>query len=334
MSTAATSTHGASTNFAAESKSLLLLLPPISVLVLAGIVFELVAFDLYQLRLKIPPFFPDSAAMNTALILRESQARYVWCAGLLLNVMADLAVITICIRILLRPMSRRGRQLYTGLCALFCLGSLGNLAASMGSDSAFSAIFYFTYDNLEASGRFEQVHLGAIRWSLVSLNAMSAVAPIIAMFAACRTMVSRAATAEDGLHRMAEQMRRMKELLNLGSALLVLGIVHMNAWLRWPAALVADPGIASDINGLSLSVSLFWGAAFTLMIIAFYLPAALLLRQRASALLAETGSPDSVMTWLKDHGLSLSPAEQMPQLAAMLAPLLAGPVGSALGNLG
>ena len=130
-------------------------------------------------------------------------------------------------------------------------------------------------------------------------------------------------------------MERLKSLLNGGSALLVVGVLHMHVWLRWPAALVHDPRVGAEILGFSSAVSIFWGVAFSLLIMAFYLPVAALITDRASAILAqspeEAGGKDA-KEWLQEQGLSMTPTRQLPQIAAMLAPLLAGPLGRVLGD--
>jgi hypothetical protein len=125
----------------------------------------------------------------------------------------------------------------------------------------------------------------------------------------------------------------LKEVLTAVSAILVSGILHMGAWLRWPAALVADKAGQEAVLGAALAITLFWGVTFTLMLVATYLPAALLLARRAEALLLDRSpaatepEPDQ---WLKDHGLFLSLQDHFPQFGLILAPLLASPLSSLL----
>ena len=107
----------------------------------------------------------------------------------------------------------------------------------------------------------------------------------------------------------------------------------MGAWLRWPAALIADKDAHEAVLGTALAITLFWGVTFTLMLVSTYLPAALLLAKRAQALLQESPSNQSEpepAQWLKDHGLFLSLQDHFPQFGRMLAPLLASPLSSLL----
>jgi hypothetical protein len=117
--------------------------------------------------------------------------------------------------------------------------------------------------------------------------------------------------------------QRVKEVVAAASAILVAGILHMGAWLRWPAALIADKDAHEAVLGTALAVTLFWGVTFPLMLVSTYLPAALVLAKRAAALLQERSSQRSVpkpQEWRKDNGLFLSLQGHFPQFGLMLAP--------------
>ncbi|HVF10692.1 MAG TPA: hypothetical protein VNA16_07810, partial [Abditibacteriaceae bacterium] len=190
-------------------------------------------------------------------------------------------------------------------------------------------------------GRFGSMFLRNVNWIVSIINGFAIIAPVIAILAAGSTLVPPPAGQDRDLPYFAAQMRRLKEVLNAGSALLVAGILHMGAWLRWPAALVNDKAVQEEILNLALSISVFWGATFTLVIIAIYSPAAS--RLSAQALRAikndkeegkdKEGEAKDPYKRLNEHGLAISPAQQLPQIAAILAPLLAGPVGSLLSSL-
>jgi hypothetical protein len=79
-------------------------------------------------------------------------------------------------------------------------------------------------------------------------------------------------------------------------------------------------------------VTLFWGTTFTLMIASFYLPVAVRLGELAEAVMDDAGiAVADRPKWLADRGLSFRASEQLPQIAAIAAPLLAGPLSATIG---
>jgi hypothetical protein len=121
--------------------------------------------------------------------------------------------------------------------------------------------------------------------------------------------------------------------LNTSAALLVAGILHMNTWLRWPAVFATDEIAREGIEQFALAVSVFWGMTFSLMIVAAFVPATLLLRESALDLHASVAGADPDPDhWLAGHGFKLSMGEQLRQVAIILAPLLAGPAASLFGS--
>jgi hypothetical protein len=119
-----------------------------------------------------------------------------------------------------------------------------------------------------------------------------------------------------------------------GSVVLVTGIINMGAWMRWPAALF-PPAYATEINGIALGVTTFWGATFTLTTVAAYLPAAVYVRMRAVEDFARINpdkTPAEQETWLKEHNLTISPGTQLVPIAAMIGPVIASPLSALLSN--
>ena len=134
---------------------------------------------------------------------------------------------------------------------------------------------------------------------------------------------------------IANQMRQLKMFIGIVSTLLVSGVLHMIVWLHWPTFLIVDNQLAQQVEEFSEAMSLFWGAAFSLLIAAFYIPAAWSLSKRAKMVIAEQIGDDMEVQdcLLQKHRISLAPLQQVPQMIAMLAPLLAGPVGSTFEKL-
>ena len=189
----------------------------------------------------------------------------------------------------------------------------------------------FTFKTLTTSGRFEAGQLGSIQTVIDSINIFATVIPVVGVIASCSTVVPCMAQGKEGADYCANQMRYLKELMNAGSAMLLVGILHMSIWLRWPAAFLGDKKLVEDINNFSLAVSTFWGVAFTLLIAAYYIPAARTLNRRAKAALADVyDDPHELREWLKENNLEMSTASQIREIVTISGPLLAGSLSTSL----
>ena len=314
--------------------------PPLLVMVLASLIFEVAASDLSGLQDRLSHIVSAAADRDMTVGLAESRARLLWAAAVLMSSLAGASLVVAAFYVLWHSLSLAGFALYAGIGVLLSLSGGLHLIHSGMTDSGLSAIFTFTYDSFVHSQHLEGGDLAIIEALVHALNALGVGAPAFALMAGCATLSpkgSRRDGASDGseLDELRTQMRHLRTLLNLGSAVLVLGILHLIVWIRWPAALVTDPAVAREILGLSTAVGIYWGAAFTLLIVAFYVPASFVISRRAEAAIALDPKHASGLdphSWMKSVGLSVTPTQQLPQIAAMLAPLLAGPVGTLLND--
>ncbi|TKB69684.1 MAG: hypothetical protein E8D52_04775 [Nitrospira sp.] len=80
------------------------------------------------------------------------------------------------------------------------------------------------------SGTILDLRYAIVVVSIVNVHAM--VMPVVALLAACSTLVPPMAGAQPDSEFYALQMRRLKEVLTAASAILVAGVSHMGAWLR------------------------------------------------------------------------------------------------------
>lgn len=165
------------------------------------------------------------------------------------------------------------------------------------SHTLYWAVFGFSYDNLRQAGP-QRIGEQLLRYVMVVVsvvNVQALIVPVVALLAACSTLAPPVSGQPPDPTFYASQMKRLKDVLTAASAILVSGILHMGAWLRWPAALF--------------------------------------LARRAEALLLDSTPHVTVPEpeqWLKDHGLFLSLQDNFPQFGLILAPLLASPLSSLL----
>lgn len=127
--------------------------------------------------------------------------------------------------------------------------------------------------------------------------------------------------------------RRVKALqrsIYLLSAVLVSSTVTITLFAHLPTGLVADSkelALATAVSKYATGLSTFWGALFSITLIAsFAVPA---LRLLAAAYHTEGAGPDSaeLRRWLHEHVFQ-SLRRQLATVLSLLAPLLVGPLSS------
>jgi len=312
-----------------------LLLPCVGVFVLSVAIFSLTAFGLDRLVAAGREALASGKAPVHAFA--EFHARLSWAGTVLVFYCAFLAAAIYSARVVLkhRAAGHKAMPVWAGL--ITGLLMLGYLAYSGRVQNNFSYIFYFTLDLLTASQRYDAAQLAAIQAVLYILNILAGVVPVLGLITAGCCALSSAQTARTpDIETIKDQMRELKTIAGFGSALLVSGVLHMVTWLRWPAALFHQTPLAQDIAAFAEAMGLYWGATFSLVIAAFYVPAAAHLHRRAEACFRahpELARDTDLQTWLREHGLAMVSPQQLPPLLAVLAPLLAEPIGSLLSKV-
>lgn len=141
----------------------------------------------------------------------------------------------------------------------------------------------------------------------------------------------------DGLEARAQMlernMLRMRRQLYLSGLVLTFGIFYVISWMRWPLPMVAADH--ADAYGAMISSALLYtGVYFSLLILSFYLPVALILEGRKERLAADAAQHESLKddkarkVWLEMRGLKAQPVEALKSGLALLAPILTAFAGS------
>ncbi len=299
--------------------------PSILVIVMAFVIFEIVAFDLKNIGVRISEFLAANNSIDLGSLIKESNARIKWGTISLLYLFASIFLIVISINIIRQFLTRLPLYVFVGTGVFLAFVWFGYLVYGLSNNEPVSMIFMFTFNTLAKSGRFDGGQLDSIQAVIDSINIFATVIPVFAVIASCSTLVPCVAQGKEGANYYANQVRYLKDLLNAGSVMLLVGILHMSIWLRWPSAFLGDTKLVEDINNFSLAVSTFWGVAFTLLIAAYYIPSARILNRRAKAALADVyDDPAEVRQWLKENDLEMSTASQIREIVAISGPLLAG----------
>jgi hypothetical protein len=307
---------------------------PIAVLILANVIFEFVAFDIDKLIGELAMILGQEESSGRSFL--EARARLLWGTSVFIYYATFIAVTIFNVLMIRKALAAKEQIVLAAVTALMVGLILGYLVISDNLRNNFSYIYLFTFETLLASNLYTSFQILSVKALVLGLNVLAAFVPMVVLIAGCCVLIEDRNSNISDLKRLETQMRRLKMIISSGSILMVVGILHMITWLRWPAALVSNEWISLNVVNFSESLGLYWGATFSLMIAVFYLPAALHIQQRCELIISE--QPELLcgmepQVWLKKHGLSVSPLQQMPQIAVILAPILAGPIGSAVTDL-
>lgn len=137
---------------------------------------------------------------------------------------------------------------------------------------------------------------------------------------------------EDEAALLAENLRQMRQQLYLSSVILTFGMFFATSWMNWPMPLIQDAEKGA-YEALVLSAALFIGTYFTLLILSFYLPVAIVLggRVRDLADRAGQGGPTAetrgAEDWMTAHGLKAGVGDYLRAGFALVAPILSAFAG-------
>jgi hypothetical protein len=310
------------------------LLPPLLVYLFASFLFELSVDPAISILQKLLAVVKVEGASDLQHLLTELKARYVWLASALLNIV--IPVLSIIVSIMTIRVYVKGWKLaWTVIIGtLICVGNLGYvLYSAIAQNALYELIFGFTYKMLMRSEMFSDVFLLHVYIIILIINVLASITPIFLLLAVCATLHLPAGPGKVDPTQLALRMRRLKEVINIASAFLVFGILHMSMWLNWTASLVSNPVLKSKIAGVAWSFSAYWGVAFTLILTMAYVPATIYLQNRARELVTKgkmAPETDEAEKWLNEHGFSFTLGNQLLQCVSILAPILAAPISSAL----
>lgn len=320
-----------------RNRNLFYLLAPLAVLLAAGIVFE-ISIAGHEIFIEyIKGFFdPDSRYMAPLSTSGEIRARFVWLASSIALLTSSIAAIAVACVVITRclPAARRRIALHVAIAlAVIALVAVHFLASNLKNLN-----FDLTLNLLASSRVFHPGFIEAnVQFIAYAVVVTSIIAAMFLVVAASSTVVIPNGSDVVGLNAVGPHMSRLRNVLYIGAIMLVCGIVNMGAWMRWPAALLREPERIEAFTGMALGVTTYWGAAFTVITIAAYVPPALYLRSRALSLHErqhpEIGAAEREK-WLRSEGFTISEGAKPAPIIAMAGPLLAGPLSSMLNILG
>jgi hypothetical protein len=131
---------------------------------------------------------------------------------------------------------------------------------------------------------------------------------------------------------LVQNIKQMRQQLYMSSIVLTFGMLFATSWMYWPLPLVEEAEQAA-YGALVLASALFTGTYFSLLILSFYLPVALILDGRTRTLAEKVGrgalpgNKVDVEDWRASRGLQDGAIDYLRAGFAVTAPILAAFAG-------
>ncbi len=314
------------------------LIPPFFTLVLGSVLFELVAFNFPALNdVLITCLSGLKRGVSLEIRLNESKARLLWLTSVNVYFLICAGFASF-IWHAFRHSALDGKLLvYIGFALLFSFTEMAYLIYMADSlTSPLLNIFGFTYNALVESKMYSSHELLVIKSTLNVINFVAINVTPFGIVAGCCIMQKSPDDSMTKLDLLRYQSRHLKDLLLGGSAVMVIGLVHMKLWLNWPLSFIVAVELRSQLEIITLTICQYWGVIYTLIMAALYMPAAIFLSEEARIVIMQGNDEEMKKNpglWLSENKMLISPTGQLPQLVTILTPMLVGSFGSSLSNL-
>lgn len=248
-------------------------------------------------------------------VIADLGARLLWGTTLLAFILAFLATLAVCLRVIWNASSGGVRAVLLG-------GAVVGAGAGIGAGLVGNPLTLPAVEDLLVRG-LGRMGLDDGGFLLLLSNGLAMAAAVLLTFAAAAILVEPPPD-KDGPAQLADKARRLRRVLYSGAVVLIAGSVQAAAMHRLPVANLEAPW-SSALGSAAQLTAIATGGLWSLFLLAIYVPTALILRVRfrgkAEAALP-TGGASERRQWLAAHDLDVSPVEQLKQLLATLGPLL------------
>lgn len=309
------------------------IIPPFAMLILGKVLFELLAFKFPELNISL---IEDFSQNNATISFQETKARLQWLTSVLLYFFVNAVFLTFIFNIFWRSISQSALWIFILAAFFYSASEIIYFSLIDSAKSPMASIFRFTFESLKASAQYTEYQLNHIYITTMLINLLAILVVPLGIMAGGCIMYNQIAASNSDLNSLLSQSKHIKDLLVGGSSVMVIGIAHMQLWLNWPLSFLPDDTMRHQIEAITFAVSQYWGVIYTLTMAALYFPAAITLSANAKKLIA-TGSDEQTKRnpelWLAENKMLLSPYAQLPQLVALIAPMLIGSFGTTLGHL-
>jgi hypothetical protein len=135
---------------------------------------------------------------------------------------------------------------------------------------------------------------------------------------------------------LSQQMKRLQRYIYLGSVLFVVGLLHTYLLYRWSSFAITDKSNFLPIyNDLLNNLALYFGIYYSAALASVYIPVISILIARIDQFAVisilhtnNQATPENIDSWKNANGLTFTTADYMKSTFAILAPFIAGALGS------
>ncbi|NOU13940.1 MAG: hypothetical protein HOO92_08265 [Methylococcaceae bacterium] len=308
---------------------ILITLIPVSIYLMSFCLFEINS----ESSLKIKTMIVESVSghqATPALMIIEYKARVLWLSSSLLSITAYLIALTWSVVTVNRccQKSHLTKMSIIGFAILSL--TLLQIGRADSESAMYNSIFDTTYHALKVSTLITHLLLDKIFIIINIVNVLAAVTPVFILIAICSTISTPIEMSAQKPEFFMKRMTYMKQGIMVGSIVLLFGIIHMVAWMQWPAAMLEESELKKAALNAFAAISQYWGITFSLLLICLYAAAAIYWQAQVKAILLITQADIDINKWMEDNGFTVSWQKHVLQLSAMLTPFLAGSFSSGI----
>ncbi len=226
---------------------------PFMILVVGKVLFELLAFNFFDLA----PVQQASAIDKTsvAVKLNEMKARLLWIACVLVYVLITMGFGVFIWDTLRNSIAKSALRVFVFLAMTIVTVEAYYLLNVAPSESPIKSIFSFTFDSLSSSGLFTINQLFLIHITLDIINFIALLIVPFGIISGCCIMHKIPITLYKDAGYYLDRSQQLKKLITGGSAVMVIGIIHMQLWLNWPLIFLDE---SKELAQLKEVVQLVW----------------------------------------------------------------------------
>lgn len=170
---------------------------------------------------------------------------------------------------------------------------------------------------------------------MISVNSFGFAVCTMLCLAICAVLyLPLASEKSKALLEASEKMEYLRAILYLGTIMLIVGMLVVRSVYQWSLAftLREDHAIKTAENFFSNLLAVEGGFS-TLVLAAAYLPSAFIIYSQVNKIKGLPQNDAKREEELKNYNLTFSFSESLPRIIAILAPILAGPVGELFNRL-